>query len=209
MTDHTAPQVVRNYLAQLEAALGGVSTDVRDSIVAGVAEELSGLDAATAAMRIETLGDPAFIAAEARAESPAPVVTAAAPVPEFGMSSQRWYIVLTTALLEFGGIVIPLAGWVVGIMLLWASPLWTRAEKLVATIVPPAAAALVVVGALVLDAAASFLAPTAVLGPEAINPVMPHTMLWNASFLCLVAAVIASIVIGIVLSRRAWRRTAR
>ena len=209
MTDHTAPQVVRNYLAQLEAALDGVSTDVRDSIVAGVAEELSGLDAAAAAMRIETLGDPAFIAAEARAESPAPVITAAAPVPQFGMSSQRWYIVLTTALLEFGGIVIPLAGWVVGIMLLWASPLWTRAEKLVATIVPPAAAALVVVGALVLDLASRPMLPPAVTGAEAINPLLPHTLIWNASITAPLAAVIASIVIGIVLSRRAWRRTAR
>ena len=209
MTQELAPQVVRSYLAQLESALSGVSTDVRDGIVAGVAEELSGLDAAAAAARIETLGDPAFIAAEARAESPAPVITAPAPAAEFGMSSQRWYIVLTTVLLEFGGIVIPLAGWVVGIMLLWASPLWTRVEKLVATIVPPSAAALVVIGALVLDAAEGFLAPDPVLGSEAINPVLPHTMLWNASFLCLAAAVIASIVIGIVLSRRAWRRTAR
>ena len=86
MIDQTAPQVVRNYLAQLESALGGLPTDVRDGIVAGVAEELSGLDAATAAERIETLGDPAFIAAEARAESPAPVITAPAPAAEFGMS---------------------------------------------------------------------------------------------------------------------------
>jgi len=53
MIDQTAPQVVRNYLAQLESALGGLPTDVRDGIVAGVAEELSGLDAATAAERIE------------------------------------------------------------------------------------------------------------------------------------------------------------
>jgi len=206
MTDHTAPQVVRNYLAQLETALTGVSTDVRDGIVAGVAEELSGLDAAAAAERIETLGDPAFIAAEARAESPAPVVTAPAPAAEFGMSSQRWYIVLTTVLLEFGGIVIPLAGWVVGIMLLWASPLWTRAEKLVATIVPPAAAVLVVLGALVLDLMSTTRLPDG--DAEPINPLVPTT-LWNASLLAPLAAVIASIVIGIVLSRRAWRRTAR
>jgi len=206
MTEHTAPQVVRNYLAQLETALTGVSTDVRDGIVAGVAEELSGLDAAAAAERIETLGDPAFIAAEARAESPAPVVTAPAPAAEFGMSSQRWYIVLTTVLLEFGGIVIPLAGWVVGIMLLWASPLWTRAEKLVATIVPPAAAVLVVLGALVLDLMSTTRLPDG--DAEPINPLVPTT-LWNASLLAPLAAVIASIVIGIVLSRRAWRRTAR
>ena len=206
MIDQTAPQVVRNYLAQLESALGGLPTDVRDGIVAGVAEELSGLDAATAAERIETLGDPAFIAAEARAESPAPVITAPAPAAEFGMSSQRWYIVLTTVLLEFGGIVIPLAGWVVGIMLLWASPLWTRVEKLVATIVPTGAAAVCfIIAGLVFQERSVISAD----GGETINPIIPGFAWHAAVFGAIIAAVIASFVIGIVLSRRAWRRTAR
>jgi len=133
------------------------------------------------------------------------VITAPAPAAEFGMSSQRWYIVLTTVLLEFGGIVIPLAGWVVGIMLLWASPLWTRAEKLVATFAPTGAAAVsFIIAGLVFQERSVISAD----GGETINPLMP-TMLWNASLLAPLAAVIASIVIGIVLSRRAWRRTSR
>ena len=109
---------------------------MRQGIVAGVAEELEGLDAAAAVSRIESLGDPAFIAAEARAGA-APK-TSAAKLAAARASEQRWYVVVTALLLEFGGLLVPLAGWVAGIMLLWASPLWTRGEKLVATIAPPA-----------------------------------------------------------------------
>ena len=78
MDSSPTPQVVRTYLDQLEATLSGVREDVRHDIVAGIAEELRGLSAADAAARIEALGDPAFIAAEARAEAAAP----ANPAPE-------------------------------------------------------------------------------------------------------------------------------
>ncbi|GAB3036546.1 hypothetical protein GCM10027052_13640 [Parafrigoribacterium mesophilum] len=81
MDSSTSPQVVRAYLAQLDAALAAVSDDVRRDIVAGVAEELRGLSAPDAAARIEALGDPAFIAAEARAEAAVPG-TADATAPE-------------------------------------------------------------------------------------------------------------------------------
>ena len=101
-------------------------------------------------------------------------------------SAQRWYVVVTAALLYFGGLVVPLAGWVVGIMMLWASPLWTRNERLIATIVPPA------VGVLL-------------FGIFAIGgPGFPwwHALLFGG----LVGPILASIVIGIVLSRRGWFR---
>ena len=173
MIDQTTPQVVRNYLAQLDSALAGVSTDVRDGIVAGVAEELSGLDAAAAATRIETLGDPAFIAAEARAESPVPV-----PAPVSAPS--RWYSILTVLLIMFGGIVFPVIGWAVGIVMMWASGIWSRTQKLVATIVPPA------IGAVLL---LPWLGNGAVTG-------------WHALILgFLIVPEIAAIVIGAVLVR--------
>jgi uncharacterized membrane protein len=66
MTQESTPQVVHDYLAELDRALSGVPAEVRQGIVSGVAEELEGLDAAAAESRIKTLGDPAFIAAEAR-----------------------------------------------------------------------------------------------------------------------------------------------
>ncbi|WP_394768730.1 HAAS signaling domain-containing protein [Lacisediminihabitans sp.] len=188
MTETNTPKVVRGYLADLDRELAGVSEEVRQGIVAGVREELEGLDAAAAASRIESLGDPAFIAAEARAGigpggSTASVTELAPP----RASEQRWYVFVTGFLLEFGGIVVPLAGWVAGIMMLWASSLWTRSEKLVAIIVPPA------VGV-------ALFGIFALVGGARI-------LFWHALVLGAIAGpVIASIVIGIVLSRRGWDR---
>ena len=184
MTKASTPQVVRSYLGELNRTLAGVPEDVRRGIVAGVAEELEGLDDAAAVSRIESLGDPAFIAAEARAGA-APKTSAANLAPARA-SEQRWYVVVTALLLEFGGLLVPLAGWVAGIMLLWASPLWTRGEKLVATIVPPA------VGV------ALFFCFS--IGGSGVA-------WWHALALGAIAGpALASIVIGIILSRRAWFR---
>jgi len=188
MTKTSTLQVVRSYLGELNRTLAGVPDDVRQGIVVGVAEELEGLDAAAAASRIESLGDPAFIAAEARAEAragAAPNPSAAKLAPSRA-SEQRWYVVVTALLLEFGGLLVPLAGWVAGIMLLWASPLWTRGEKLVATIVPPA------VGVLLFSSLA--------IGGSGVA-------WWHAVVLgALAGPALASIVIGIILSRRGWFR---
>ena len=192
MTKTSTPQVVRRYLGELNRTLAGVADDVRQGIVAGVAEELEGLDAVAAASRIESLGDPAFIAAEARAEAQAEARAGAAPNPSAAKltpsraSEQRWYVVVTALLLEFGGLLVPLAGWVAGIMLLWSSPLWTRGEKLVAMIVPPA------VGILLFSSLA--------IGGSGIS-------WWHAVVLgALAGPALASIVIGIILSRRGWFR---
>ena len=192
MTKTSTPQVVRSYLGELDRTLAGVPDDVRQGIVAGVAEELEGLDAVAAASRIESLGDPAFIAAEARAEAQAEARAGAAPKPSAAKltpsraSEQRWYVVVTALLLEFGGLLVPLAGWVAGIMLLWSSPLWTRGEKLVAMIVPPA------VGILLFSSLA--------IGGSGIS-------WWHAVVLgALAGPALASIVIGIILSRRGWFR---
>lgn len=192
MTEADTPQVVSGYLAELDRELADVTEEVRQGIVAGIAEELQGLDAEAAASRIESLGDPAFIAAEARAGAESPVATSAAATPPANRlappraSERRWYVVVTTVLLEFGGLVVPLAGWVAGIMLLWASPLWTRREKLVATTVP-AGVGVLLFGLLAL--------------------VGSHLMVWHVFVIsALVGSIVASIVIGIVLSRRAWDR---
>ena len=124
MASSPTPQVVRTYLDQLEATLSGVREDVRRDIVAGVAEELRGLSAPDAAARIEALGDPAFIAAEARAEAAAPGAAEPRrrePQPVLPASGDaRWYVVLAALLVAFGGVVIPVIGWIVGIALVLA-----------------------------------------------------------------------------------------
>ncbi len=63
---------MRSYLSQRETALDGVPSQARQAILDGAVEELAGLDAEAAAARIDELGDPEFIAAEARADSGLP-----------------------------------------------------------------------------------------------------------------------------------------
>lgn len=128
MADST-PEVVRGYLAELESALADVPPAVRSEMVAGVREELSALDAETAVRRIQELGDPTFIAAEARAES--------APVSPPERLEAGWFPVVAAIVVAVGGAVIPVAGWIVGIGMVWASRTWFRWEKWVATLAAP------------------------------------------------------------------------
>lgn len=44
---------------------------------------------------------------------------------------------LALALLLVGGIIIPLVGWIIGVILLWRSPIWTTKEKIAATTIWP------------------------------------------------------------------------
>ena len=229
------PQVIRSYLADLDAALAGVPADVRRDIVAGVAEELSGLDAATAASRIESFGDPAFIAAEASAEASAesraepsaePSAESraepgagpgahsnaelgaqsnvgAGPTetfvvgPRLGASSQRWYVVVTALLIDFGTFVLPFAGWVGGIMMMWSSPLWTQGEKRYVTLAP-------IVAGLVFGVVVSivqFAATGRIFTPTGLTS-------WNFVVGFAVVPIPVAIGTGIYLSRRGWERTA-
>lgn len=136
------PQAVRGYLNELKSALAGVPEDVARDILDGVAEELAGLDSAAAATRIEEVGDPAFIAAEARAES-APNAEEVVHAGASPGGDPRWYTVLASLLVAFGGAVVPLLGWVFGIAMVWMSKTWRTWEKWVATASFPVIAAVV------------------------------------------------------------------
>jgi hypothetical protein len=121
-----ADKLVRRYLAQLDAALGGVDASRRQEILADVRghiqEGRAGLDPDdTASVRtlLDRVGDPAAIAAEA-----------GAPLPASG----RWDA-WAPWLIIFGFIASGL-GWIAGVLILWASPTWSQREKLIATVVP-------------------------------------------------------------------------
>jgi hypothetical protein len=121
-----ADKLVRRYLAQLDAALGGVEASRRAEILAAVRghieEGRTGLDpddAAGVRTLLDRLGDPAAIAAEAGASPPA---------------SGRWDA-WAPWLIIFGFIASGL-GWIAGVLILWASPTWSQRDKLIATIVP-------------------------------------------------------------------------
>lgn len=146
MTD-TRPQVVRSYLAQLDAALVGVPESLRSAIRDGVEEELAGLDAAAASELIEELGDPEFIAAEAREGTVGDQGTdrpAHTAQTDGSLSRSRGFAVTSVLLFGFAGVVIPVVGWFVGLAMVWLSSAWMRWEKWLASAITPV---LVLIGA--------------------------------------------------------------
>jgi hypothetical protein len=119
-------QLVRRYLAQLDAALQGVDASRRQEILAEVHEHIeegrTGLDPddpASVRTLLNRVGDPAVIAAEAGAPPP---------------GSRRWDA-WAPWLIIFGPIASGL-GWIAGMLILWPSPTWSRRDKLIATMVP-------------------------------------------------------------------------
>ena len=131
-----ADKLVRRYLAQLDAALGGVDAPRREEILAEVHghidEGRTGLDpddAASVRTLLSRVGDPAAIAAEA-----------GAPPPD----SRRWDA-WAPWLIIFGPIASGL-GWIAGILILWTSPTWSRRDQLIATFVPLAGLAALFIG---------------------------------------------------------------
>src|SRR5690554_117012 len=195
MAKSTAPQVVRSYLTQLERALVGLPVEVRDEIMAGIREELDGLDAAAAADRIETLGDPEFVAAEARAEAGA---SAAEPPSE-----PRWFPVLAALLVAVGGIVIPFIGWIVGIAMVWMSKSWRLRDKWIATLTPFAAVAVIPLATLLIEWTTG---GSGSAGQQEPNPLIPaaYDLAWSG----VVFALLVNVIVGVwllVRSRSCWR----
>jgi uncharacterized membrane protein len=120
--------LVDRYLKDLEAELADLPATRRRELLDEVGEHIgaarAALDTETeAAVRtvLERLGDPADIAAEARERSGLPAEPTRRP----------------TSRLEVIGLVllvIPFLGWVVGVVLVWVSRLWTTRDKLIGTL---------------------------------------------------------------------------
>jgi hypothetical protein len=48
-----------------------------------------------------------------------------------------WREVGAILLLPIGGVILPVIGWIVGVVLLWLSPRWSRGDKVIGTLVLP------------------------------------------------------------------------
>jgi uncharacterized membrane protein len=75
---------------------------------------------------LDRLGDPDAIVAEER------VRLGLGDPPTAG--TMEW---LAVVLILLGGILLPVLGWILGVVLLWSSKVWTRMDKLIGTLVPP------------------------------------------------------------------------
>ena len=173
----TAERLRNDFFQRLDEALDQVPHGVAREIRAGIAEELEGLDAATTAARIDQLGDPADIARAAQesvaGETAAPVaVPVAAPVVP--ITATRGFATVAALTLGFGGIVLPVAGWFIGVVLVGLSSIWRTWEQVVAVFVPVAVAAL-----LALAGSITWTVGGAVTEPA--TPLMPfgYDLIWT------------------------------
>ena len=116
------------YLARLQDELRNVAPAVRDRVVRDVAlrivHEREEHEDADVRQILAEVGDPLDIAADVR--------------ERHGVRERsNWREVAAVLAVPFGGVVLPIAGWFVGLYLLWSSPAWTAREKLAATLVLP------------------------------------------------------------------------
>jgi hypothetical protein len=118
-------QIVAGYLAQLAIVLSDlppaqraqVVGEIRDRITDARASMMDESDADVFRL-LEQVGQPGAVAAQVRASLPASLRTG-------------WREVLAIA-----GLILV---WPVGIVLLWSSRLWSTGQKLIGSLVPPAA----------------------------------------------------------------------
>jgi hypothetical protein len=104
---------VTDYLKELDQALAGLPRSRRREVIDEIVA------------RGDLHRDPAEIAADARARY------------GLGPDPASWREVATLFLLPIGGLVVPVVGWLVGVVLLWQSDAWTRRDKLIGTLVVP------------------------------------------------------------------------
>jgi hypothetical protein len=131
-----ADELVADYLKRLNSELRGLPRARRRELVeeisGHIAEARADLESENeAAVRslLDRLGDPAEIAAEA--------------LGRYGVERRGSALdVVALVLLLIGGVVLPVVGWVVGVVLLWISETWTITEKVIGTLIVPGGLAL-------------------------------------------------------------------
>ena len=179
--------IVTDYLLELSDALADVPRETRVAILAGVREELEGLEGDEAAARIRSIGDPAFIAAGAREDVPTPP------------SEPRWIVIVAALLIMVGGVIVPFVGWLAGVVLMWVSRSWSLRVKLLATLLPALAA---LESAFVVSVIALLPAeeaePGGFHGPsldEFSNPLIPSVfdVMWSSVTLGIPIAVVVGV----------------
>jgi hypothetical protein len=128
----TTERFVDAYLKQLDSELADLPRLRRKEIVEEISEHIAEARAASpsqgeAEIRtlLDRLGDPAEIASEAK--------------ERFGVQPRksRALEIATLLLLLVGGVVLPVIGWLIGVVLLWVSDAWDSRDKLIGTLVVP------------------------------------------------------------------------
>ena len=198
----------RRYYALTPAgqhALLARRTELLAEIRGHISASLSGTtDADEAAVRtmLDRLGDAADIVAPAVEDDP----------PEPGTQGRRPGIGLevgAVVMLTVGS-VIPVIGWVVGLILLWSSGVWRRSEKLLGTLIVPGGPGLILLFGLIpsqtciSSSGGPVGGPVTTTGPVCTGFALPPAL----GIAIMLLVLIAPIVFAIVLISRARARTA-
>jgi hypothetical protein len=130
MTASSRHPLVERYLCELHDALSELPAYRRAKLVAEIEEHLDetappGASDAEVADAIDRLGDAGQVAEAERERS------------GFAPYEAGWVEWVTIPLLLVGGIIVPLFGWLVGVVLLWWSKVWTVRDKLWGTLLLP------------------------------------------------------------------------
>lgn len=198
MTTETQHPLVTRYMKDLDRALRDLPRERRQEIV----EEIEGHIAESAAGRggemtenelrdvLEQVGHPEAIAEDAR--------------ERFGIPRRRAGAMegIAVASLLFGGLLIPVIGWVFGVILLWASRVWSTRDKILGTLFVPGGLAAPFAFAAFAIGASSCMGPPGSGCTGDANLDFPE-LGW---MILLGALILAPIVMAIHLSRRAFRR---
>lgn len=126
-----ADKLVAEYLRRLDRELRALPRgprrellqEIEEHVAAGRAELPDESEAAIRAL-LDRIGEPEELAADAR--------------ERFGVSERAGTReVAAVALVLLGGLFVPVLGWLFGVALLWGSPVWTRRDKLIGTLLIP------------------------------------------------------------------------
>jgi hypothetical protein len=201
MTDTRS--LVEGYLDRLDRTLRDVPAARRKEIVAEIRDHIdeatsgSIADADEAEVRtvLDQLGDPETIAEEAR--------------DRFDIPKRRagWVEGIALALLLIGGFIGPGLGWLVGVILLWVSSVWTIKDKIIGTVfVPGGLAGVLFIGAFAMSGSSS-LSSSCTPGRKGLTICTESVGGTSALGYILIAfLVIAPIASAIYLGRRAFRQ---
>jgi hypothetical protein len=126
----TRNRLVDAYLDDLRDSLRDLPRKQREELIAEVSSHLEatiplGASQADVLTALDRFGDPERIADAERER-----LGLALPAPGW----REW---LAIPLLLVGGVVLPVLGWLIGVLLLWLSRCWSARDKLIATLVVP------------------------------------------------------------------------
>jgi hypothetical protein len=197
-----ADKLVSDYLKRLDAELRDLPRARRKELTEEISEhiaearaELDPENEAGVRELLERLGAPEEIAAEAAGRS----VEQGAP--------SRWKEIAAVILLPIGGVLLPVIGWFIGLVLLWVSDAWNTRDKLVGTLLFPGGLLIpLAIGVMAEESGGCGTVVTPALSPQSEGAACPPadgTAIWEVALVVLL--IVVPILTSIYLARRLRR----